>query len=116
MSTNLSQARRRVTAFLEQRNGMLGIDPDVITTANLADLRTEDLKELLVATHGMTEQLCPSCHQTVHWDEDHDPPAWRHDHGSRWCMLDVPRSLTTAVGDFQPVYPAGATDPHRKVD
>jgi hypothetical protein len=40
-------ARGRILAFLLERETMLGLDPDLITAANWAELRASDLFALL---------------------------------------------------------------------
>jgi len=47
------------------------------------------------------KQKCPSCGEQVTWDEQHDPPAWRHAHDSRWCSMDSRAPMAM---------PPGATD------
>lgn len=42
-------------------------------------------------------KACPSCGEVVTWDTEHFPPAWRHDHDSRWCELPADSDATEPV-------------------
>lgn len=45
-TTTRTEARERVAAYLEQRNGIIG-ESDVIDTVHLTDLLVEDLRALV---------------------------------------------------------------------